>query len=98
MPNLVPVGRALISVSDKTGLLELARALAAMGVELISTGGTSMGLRAAGLAVRDVAELAADIALPAVNPPAGMKLYALPTGEMHSGIGNSNALFGESAG
>ncbi len=57
MPNLVPVGRALISVSDKTGLLELARALAAMGVELISTGGTSMGLRAAGLAVRDVAEV-----------------------------------------
>ncbi len=57
MPNLVPVGRALISVSDKTGLLELARALAARGVELISTGGTSAGLRAAGLAVRDVAEV-----------------------------------------
>ncbi len=57
MPNLVPVGRALISVSDKTGLLDLARALAAMGVELISTGGTAAGLRAAGLAVRDVAEV-----------------------------------------
>jgi phosphoribosylaminoimidazolecarboxamide formyltransferase/IMP cyclohydrolase len=57
MPNLVPVGRALISVSDKTGLLDLARALAARGVELISTGGTSAGLRAAGLAVRDVAEV-----------------------------------------
>ncbi len=41
MPNLVPIGRALISVSDKTGLLDLARALAAQGVELISTGGTS---------------------------------------------------------
>jgi phosphoribosylaminoimidazolecarboxamide formyltransferase/IMP cyclohydrolase len=37
----VYVGRALISVSDKTGLLDLARALSAMGVELVSTGGTS---------------------------------------------------------
>jgi phosphoribosylaminoimidazolecarboxamide formyltransferase / IMP cyclohydrolase len=57
MPNLVPVGRALISVSDKTGLLDLCRALAAQGVELISTGGTAGGLRAAGLAVRDVSEV-----------------------------------------
>ena len=57
MPNLVPIGRALISVSDKTGLLDLARALAAHGVELISTGGTSGMLRAAGLTVRDVAEV-----------------------------------------
>ena len=40
MTNLVPIGRALISVSDKSGLLDLARALAAQGVELISTGGT----------------------------------------------------------
>ncbi|MEZ5798169.1 MAG: bifunctional phosphoribosylaminoimidazolecarboxamide formyltransferase/IMP cyclohydrolase [Paracoccaceae bacterium] len=55
--NLVPVGRALISVSDKTGLLELARALSAMGVELISTGGTSGMLRQAGLPVRDVADV-----------------------------------------
>ncbi len=57
MTNLVPVGRALISVSDKSGLIELARALAALGVELISTGGTSNMLRAAGLKVRDVAEV-----------------------------------------
>ena len=57
MPHLVPIGRALISVSDKTGLLDLARALAARGVELISTGGTSGMLRAAGLAVRDVADV-----------------------------------------
>jgi phosphoribosylaminoimidazolecarboxamide formyltransferase/IMP cyclohydrolase len=57
MPSLVHVGRALISVSDKTGLLDLCRALAAMGIELVSTGGTSAGLRAAGLAVRDVADL-----------------------------------------
>ena len=49
----VYVGRALISVSDKSGLLDLARALAAMGVELISTGGTAKHLRAAGLEVSD---------------------------------------------
>lgn len=57
MTNLVPVGRALISVSDKTGLIDLARTLAARGVELISTGGTAAALRMAGLVVRDVAEV-----------------------------------------
>lgn len=57
MTNLVPIGRALISVSDKTGLIELTRALAGFGVELISTGGTSNMLRAAGLKVRDVADV-----------------------------------------
>ncbi len=57
MANLVPIGRALISVSEKSGLLELARALAAQGVELISTGGTSNMLRSAGLKVRDVADV-----------------------------------------
>jgi phosphoribosylaminoimidazolecarboxamide formyltransferase/IMP cyclohydrolase len=57
MTNLVPIGRALISVSDKSGLLDLARALAAQGVELISTGGTSGMLRAAGLKVRDVSDV-----------------------------------------
>lgn len=57
MPDLVPVGRALISVSDKGGLIEFARALAAEGVELISTGGTSLALRAAGLKVRDVSDV-----------------------------------------
>jgi phosphoribosylaminoimidazolecarboxamide formyltransferase / IMP cyclohydrolase len=57
MTNLVPIGRALISVSDKTGLLDLARALHAQGVELISTGGTSGMLRTAGLPVRDVSDV-----------------------------------------
>jgi phosphoribosylaminoimidazolecarboxamide formyltransferase/IMP cyclohydrolase len=57
MTNLVPVGRALISVSDKTGLIDLGRGLAGRGVELISTGGTAAALRMAGLAVRDVAEV-----------------------------------------
>ena len=56
-PDLVPVRRALISVSDKTGLIETARALAAAGVELVSTGGTRAAIAAAGLPVKDVAEL-----------------------------------------
>ena len=53
----VRIRRALLSVSDKTGLIELARALAAHGVELLSTGGTAKAIRDAGLAVRDVAEV-----------------------------------------
>ncbi len=57
MTDTAPVRRALISVSDKTGLTELAQALAARGVELVSTGGTAKALREAGLAVRDVADL-----------------------------------------
>ena len=52
-----PVARALLSVSDKTGLVLLGEALAAQGVELVSTGGTAKALRDAGLAVRDVSEL-----------------------------------------
>lgn len=57
MTNLVPVGRALISVSDKTGLLELAQELHGFGVELLSTGGTAAMLRDAGLPVKDVSEV-----------------------------------------
>ncbi|KAB2849531.1 MAG: bifunctional phosphoribosylaminoimidazolecarboxamide formyltransferase/IMP cyclohydrolase [Hyphomicrobiaceae bacterium] len=53
----LPIRRALLSVSDKTGLVDFARALAATGVELVSTGGTAEALREAGLAVRDVSEL-----------------------------------------
>ena len=50
------IQRALLSVSDKTGLVDFARALAAAGVELLSTGGTAKALRDAGLAVIDVSE------------------------------------------
>jgi phosphoribosylaminoimidazolecarboxamide formyltransferase/IMP cyclohydrolase len=57
MTDFAPVTRALLSVSDKTGLIELGRALAERGVELLSTGGTARSLRDAGLAVRDVAEV-----------------------------------------
>ena len=51
------IRRALLSVTDKTGLVEFARALAGFGVELISTGGTAKALRAAGLSVKDISEL-----------------------------------------
>ena len=53
----VKLQRALLSVSDKAGLVELARALHRHGVELVSTGGTAQALREAGLPVRDVSEL-----------------------------------------
>jgi phosphoribosylaminoimidazolecarboxamide formyltransferase/IMP cyclohydrolase len=52
-----PVKRALISVSDKTGLIEIARALSDLGVELVSTGGTRAAIASAGVAVKDVSDL-----------------------------------------
>jgi phosphoribosylaminoimidazolecarboxamide formyltransferase/IMP cyclohydrolase len=55
--DLRPVRRALLSVTDKTGLVEFARVLASHGVDLVSTGGTSKALREAGLAVRDISDL-----------------------------------------
>ena len=55
--DLRPIARALLSVSDKTGLVDFARALAAHGVELISTGGTRKALADAGLSVKDIADL-----------------------------------------
>ncbi|WP_370196811.1 bifunctional phosphoribosylaminoimidazolecarboxamide formyltransferase/IMP cyclohydrolase [Aurantimonas sp.] len=56
-PDRVRVRRALLSVFDKTGLVDFARELAALDVELVSTGGTHRALSEAGLAVRDVSEL-----------------------------------------
>ena len=56
MIDAIPIRRALLSVSDKTGLVDFARALAGHGVELLSTGGTATALRDAGLDVVDVSE------------------------------------------
>ncbi|GAA4642408.1 bifunctional phosphoribosylaminoimidazolecarboxamide formyltransferase/IMP cyclohydrolase [Pontixanthobacter gangjinensis] len=53
----VSIKRALLSVSDKSGLAELGQALSARGVELVSTGGTAKALREAGLEVKDVSDL-----------------------------------------
>ena len=51
------IQRAILSVTDKTGLVDFARKLAAMGVELVSTGGTAKLLRDSGIAVKDISEL-----------------------------------------
>src|SRR5262249_62418876 len=55
--RLRPIARALLSVSDKSGVVDFARALAARKVELVSTGGTRKALADAGLSLRDVSEL-----------------------------------------
>src|SRR3954469_2237911 len=55
--GLKPIRRALVSVSDKSGLVEFARALVGFGVEILSTGGTAKALRDAGLEVRDVSDV-----------------------------------------
>jgi phosphoribosylaminoimidazolecarboxamide formyltransferase/IMP cyclohydrolase len=55
--ELKPIRRALLSVTDKSGLIPFAQALASHGVDLISTGGTAKALRDAGLAVRDISDL-----------------------------------------
>src|SRR5712671_5358566 len=55
--RLRPITRALLSGSDKSGLVEFARALSGHGIELVSTGGTARTIAEAGLKVRDVAEL-----------------------------------------
>ena len=57
MSELRKIKRALISVSDKTGIVEFAKSLADFGVEIISTGGTAKALREAGLKVTEVSEV-----------------------------------------
>jgi phosphoribosylaminoimidazolecarboxamide formyltransferase/IMP cyclohydrolase len=57
LSGLRRVRRALLSVTDKTGLVEFARALVSHGIELVSTGGTARALREAGLSVRDISDL-----------------------------------------
>ena len=56
MPDILPIRRALLSLSDKTGLVEFGRALAAQGVEILSTGGTAKALRDAGVPVVEVSD------------------------------------------
>src|SRR5215207_4952923 len=55
--QLRPIRRALISVSDKTGIVDFARELTSFDVEIISTGGTAKALREAGIIVRDVSDI-----------------------------------------
>ncbi len=56
LPDIVPITRALLSVSDKAGLVALGQALAAQGVHILSTGGSAAALRHAGVAVTEVAD------------------------------------------
>src|ERR1700742_2507603 len=56
MSDIVPIKRALISVSDKTGLVAFGQALAAKGIEILSTGGSAKALRDAGVPVKDVSD------------------------------------------
>ena len=57
MTDLRPIRRALISVSDKTGIVDFARELTSFNVEIISTGGTAKSLRDAGISVRDISDI-----------------------------------------
>ena len=54
---MAKIQRAILSVTDKTGLIEFARKLAGLGVELVSTGGTAKQLRDAGIPVKDISDL-----------------------------------------
>ncbi len=54
---MAKIQRAILSVTDKTGLIEFARKLSSLGVELVSTGGTAKQLREAGIAVKDISDL-----------------------------------------
>jgi phosphoribosylaminoimidazolecarboxamide formyltransferase / IMP cyclohydrolase len=56
MTDRLPIRRALLSVSDKTGIVDFARMLAGQGAEILSTGGTAQAIRAAGIPVKDVSE------------------------------------------
>jgi phosphoribosylaminoimidazolecarboxamide formyltransferase/IMP cyclohydrolase len=56
-PGEVQIGRALLSVSDKTGIVEFARGLADLGIEIVSTGGTAGTLEEAGITVRSITDL-----------------------------------------
>jgi phosphoribosylaminoimidazolecarboxamide formyltransferase / IMP cyclohydrolase len=89
MTDLVPVRRALISVSDKSGLDGLATALAGRGVELISTGGTAAKLRENGAEPRDISELTGfpemmDGRVKTLHPKVHGGLLAIRTDSEHS--------------
>src|SRR5215510_14423806 len=93
--TLRPVTRALLSVSDKSGLIEFARALAIHGVELISTGGTAKAISEAGLKVKDVSELTGfpemmDGRVKTLHPKVHGGLLAIRNNEHHAGAMKSH--------
>ena len=97
--GLRQVRRALISVSDKTGLVEFARALAARGIELVSTGGTAKALASAGLKVTDVAAVTGfpemmDGRLKTLHPKVHGGLLALRDEEGHARAMKEHGIIG----
>jgi phosphoribosylaminoimidazolecarboxamide formyltransferase/IMP cyclohydrolase len=88
MSDLLPIRRALISVSDKTGLIDLAKALSDRCVELLSTGGSAKAMRDAGLVVKDVADVTGfpemmDGRVKTLHPNVHGGLLALRDNEQH---------------
>ncbi|MFH5775042.1 bifunctional phosphoribosylaminoimidazolecarboxamide formyltransferase/IMP cyclohydrolase [Paracoccus sp. NGMCC 1.201697] len=97
MTDRIPLKRALISVSDKTGLIDFARALSARGVELLSTGGTAKALRGAGLAVIDVAQVTGfpemmDGRVKTLHPSVHGGLLALRDNAEHMSAANAHGI------
>ena len=97
MTDRIPLKRALISVSDKTGLLDFARALSARGVEILSTGGTAKALREAGLTVKDVAEVTGfpemmDGRVKTLHPVVHGGLLALRDNDEHMAAANAHGI------
>jgi len=86
--DLSPVRTALLSVSDKTGIVELARSLSELGVELLSTGGTAKAIAEAGLSVKDVSQVTnfpeiMDGRVKTLHPNVHGGLLAVRTDETH---------------
>src|ERR1700677_1599986 len=95
--DAAPIGRALISVSDKSGLVELGRALGERGIEIVSTGGTAAALAKAGVAVLDVAQLTAfpemmDGRLKTLHPRVHGGLLAIRAEPAHQAAMIANAI------
>ncbi len=99
MSDLSPVRRALLSVSDKTGLIDLAKALEAAGVEILSTGGSARAIREAGVAVRDVADVTGfpemmDGRVKTLHPAVHGGLLALRDNAEHTGAMEEHGIGG----
>ena len=99
MSDLSPVRRALLSVSDKTGLIDLAKALEAAGVEILSTGGSAKAIREAGVAVRDVADVTGfpemmDGRVKTLHPAVHGGLLALRDNAEHTGAMEEHGIGG----
>jgi phosphoribosylaminoimidazolecarboxamide formyltransferase / IMP cyclohydrolase len=91
------IRRALISVSDKTGLIDFAQALLAQDIEIVSTGGTSKALRAAGIAARDVSDITnfpeiMDGRVKTLHPAVHGGLLAIAENENHIQAMNKNGI------